>query len=438
MIRRLPGPRAAPAVLALALLAVASAAASAQDARPAGPVSPDSADAIRATLVRPRAKPPADAVDVVTVPFRVAVFPLRLLGKGGAGLVAFMARALRPRENSLLKRLSDAGLRPRFGSIGPRSGAAAGVKFVRWSPFFVQTEYSVRRSQRHEVGLEFGGQSYSLAGSYTFARHAQPHFWGIGPNTKNGDRVDYLWDRQIVGVAAAIAASRWTFGGRVAYEDNRVGRGFDGERPDIQDLPRVDTLFGVRERTRYLAYNLSAALDHTRRRGFQRRGYMLELRGVLYRGARRTDSDFHRLRGVATGYVPANARQALAVRGIVEVNDSDGGRGVPFTHLASLGNWNGGRAYHSGRYRDLAMAAAMAEWRYEVWRELHERGRVESFLLIDSGAVGHRLGDIGVEDLRWSFGFGMRLVWAARARGNAVLAFGRDGPRFSMRFRAVY
>ena len=58
------------------------------------------------------------------------------------------------------------------------------------------------------------------------------------------------------------------------------------------------------------------------------------------------------------------------------------GQGVPFYHLASLGSERGGRAYHQLRFRDLAMAAFMLEWRWEVWRELHERSRIEDLLSV--------------------------------------------------------
>jgi hypothetical protein len=401
-------------------------------------VPPDSADVIRASLVRPPPKPPFDAVDALGLPFRIALFPIRLVGRANARLVAFTTQAFRPREYGLLERLTDAGIRPELGSIGPRSGIAVGVRFDRWSPFFLETAYSIRRSQRHRVGLELDRTGGGLAVSYTFERRAQPHFWGVGPDTEEDDRVDYLWDRQIAAVVGRLGRRLWTFTGGVAYEDNRVGRGFDDERPDIQELPGIDSLYGVNQRTKYVAYNMTAVLDKTRRPGFQRRGYVLELAGALFRGADGTDSDFHRLRGVATGYVPANPRQALAVRGLMEINRSDGGRGVPFTHLASFGDELGGRAYRDGRFRDLAMAAVMAEWRYEVWRELHERGRVESFLLLDAGAVEDRLLDIDVNDLRWSFGFGMRVVWSRRTRGIAALAFGEDGARLSVRFNAAY
>ncbi len=138
------------------------------------------------------------------------------------------------------------------------------------------------------------------------------------------------------------------------------------------------------------------------------------------------------------GYLPLNPRQSFALRGIAEVNRRESGQRIPFTHLAALGGDHGARAYHTLRFRDRAMMALMSEWRYEIWRELHERGRAEGFLLFDVGGVENSLSEIDADDLRFSYGFGMRLNWGGQARWLAYLAFGDEGARFDMDFSYVY
>jgi len=403
-----------------------------------GPVTPDSAAVIRASFDRPPAKPPFDAVDAVALPFRVIFFPIRLLGKANAKLVGFATQLNTPTEVPLFERLVRAGFRPRFGSIGPRSSLAAGVLIDRWSPLSLESSISLRGSQRHEAGLDFGGPDLRLRGSYLFKRDAEPHFWGVGPGTGKFDFVDYRWDQQLASALASVRFSGLTLVGGLGYQDNRVARGFDNKTSDIQDNPAADTLYGVNERTRYAVVNTSAVFDKTYDRGMQRRGYYLEVAANLFRGMGETDSDFHRLRAVMTGFLPANPRQALALRGIAEVNQPDSGRGVPFTHLATLGDVAGGRAYKDGRFRDRAVLAFMSEWRYEVWRELQERGRVESFLLMDTGTVGERFKVMRLSELYWSFGFGMRVVWHSEVRWLVYLAFGDDGAQFNISFSRTF
>ncbi|MGD2217316.1 MAG: BamA/TamA family outer membrane protein [Gemmatimonadales bacterium] len=403
-----------------------------------GHVSPDSAELIRASLERPPGKPPYDAVDVVALPFRIVAFPLRLVARANAKLVAFAAQRLEPQEYSLFQMIADEGFKPYFGSIGQRSSFAAGLRFDRWNPLFVEGVYSLRGSQRYTVGFDFNRPTHRLEGNYRFQRDTEPHYWGIGPDTEYDDRVDYRWDRQTVSATGTLRLPPLALVGGVSYQDNLVGRGSDDDRDDIQDLPGEDRPYGVNERTKYFVFNLSGSLDRTfNRANNQARGIFLQVGSSLFLGADGTDSDFLRVSGDVFGYVPINLRQQFAIRGLLEVNRG-WGEGVPFTHLALLGDERGSRAYSEGRFRDRDMLAVMAEWRYEVWRELHERGRVESFLFLDTGTIDRHLTDMRLRKLYWSSGFGFRVVWSGQVRWLAYLGFGRDGARFDANVRWAF
>jgi hypothetical protein len=402
-----------------------------------GPVTPDSADAIRQSLERPPGTPPFDAVDAVALPFRIVVLPLAVLGRANAKIVAFAVEALRPREISLLDQLAAEGFRPRFGSLGSRSGIAAGVRFERWPPLYLEAGYSIRQSQEYTAGLEFTNGPNRFETHYQWRRWAEPHFWGIGPDTKEDEVVDYLWDHQEVVVGGTIVLNSATLTPSAGFEDNQVGRGKDPDTPDIQDVPGADSVYGVKERVKYAVMDLQTSWDRTFRRGFQTRGTYLELGTSLYLGVDGTDSDFVKVRGLLNGYVPINLRQLLAVRVIGEINRGRG-QGVPFYHLARVGDVLGGRAFNHDRFRDLDAIGFMSEWRYEVWRELHETGRAESFLLLDTGAVKDRLFSIRLSDFRWSVGVGMRLIFNNEVRWLVSVAYGRDGARLDVSFTRVW
>ena len=428
---------------AIPLLLAAVALPSALDAQDrdagGGPVSPDSAALLRAALQRPPPKPPSDAVDAIGLPFRIAVFPLRLVGSGLADVVGvvtipgpptFLDRALRD--------LDRLGFRPSIGTIGPRSGLAARLAYLQLEPAFAEAAISLRGSQRQRVGLRAATASTRLEVAYTFQRNAEPHFWGIGPGTKEGDRTDYLWDRQEAGVRAAGRSGPLDATVGAAYEDNRVARGFDNGTPDLQTRFDADTLFGAADRTRFVRLDGGASLNLTRPVGFQTRGVYLQLQSSLFLGAAGTDSDFHRIGASAHGYLPLNDRQVLVVRGVVELNRADRGRGLPFTHLASLGDRWGARAYPEGRFRDRDAAAVTLEWRYEVWRELHGRARVEGFVFLDEGGVAPRPSRFATDALVESHGFGMRVVSVSRLRWLGYVAFGEEGARFQAGFEWGY
>ena len=133
------------------------------------------------------------------------------------------------------------------------------------------------------------------------------------------------------------------------------------------------------------------------------------------------------MRSELEGLLPVTDRHLLSVRSRVTASREDGGP-IPFTHLAELGGDDGLRAYSSGRFRDRDLFTVGAEWRWEVWRELRERGRIEAFLFYAEGGVAHDL-TRDFPDLVDSKGFGLRFVWLGEYQGEGYAAFGQDGPR---------
>ncbi|MGH7540497.1 MAG: BamA/TamA family outer membrane protein, partial [Gemmatimonadota bacterium] len=190
--------------------------------------------------------------------------------------------------------------------------------------------------------------------------------------------------------------------------------------------------FGAAERTRFARASAGVALEFTHRAGFQERGARFGVAGDLYRGVDDTPSDFHRLEGEAVGYLPLNPRQLLAVRAFAAATRLDDGQGIPFFHLSRVGGRAGLRGFSTDRFRDRDAVGVMAEWRYEVWRDLHQRSRAEFFLFFDEAGVTSSLGDLSGSDLRASYGFGLRFVTVEGLFGYASIGFGEEGARFRL------
>lgn len=409
----------------------------ARDTTPlAAPVSPDSADRLRAALERPPSGPPADVYDVLSFPLRVAMLPLSLVGRGIQGIAGLAFRPAPP--NPVVVAIRDVrawGLSPALPSFGPRAGVGGGLRLERFEPFFLETGISVRGSQRHVAGMrvgEAGGPGASVAGG--FRRYAEPHFWGIGPDTEPESAADFRWDQVQVSGAGWIPTEPVTWRLELGFEENDVGRGSDGETPDLQDIAPPEGAFGLREETRFVRLGVGAALDWTRIHGLQPRGLRAELGGAAFLGTGGTDADFLRWHADLSGYLPLNERQQLALRGLVEANRPQGGRGVPFTHLASLGGTRGLRGFDSDRFRDFDLVALQSEWRYEIWRSIHDDIRQEGFVFLDAGSVARRIDELDASDLRTGYGFGMR---TATDEGLAFLwwlAFSGEGTKFRLRF----
>lgn len=394
---------------------------------------PDSAAARRE---RPANSHPFDGWDAVALPFRVATFPLDLLGDG-IHLLLDAAADPSVETPGLVRAYRDVrrwGLRPDVGSLGPRSGPAAELTFDRFEPLYLRSGISWREYQAHEAGLRWSDSTGVVEVAGGFDRDTEPHFWGIGADSPAAAETSYLRDRvygRVAGTLGTPGPVELALG--AGYEENRVDRGFDDAVPALQDRFAPEALFGLGpEKTRFFRGRLSAELDMVEMDGLSKRGFGLEVASSLYRGAGPTEADFHRFRGSARAFLPVSRRHIVAFRVASEVNRPDSGRGVPFFYLAELGGDPGGRAYSNQRFRSRDMVALTAEWRYEVWRELLDRMRLEGFVFADEGAVARRLDEVSSSDWRPSFGGGLRLVSPGGEVGRVYWATGEEGSRVAL------
>lgn len=401
--------------------------AAAQDSAHQSPATPLEADAIRDTLTRPPGRHAADWVDVVEFPLKVIGWPLDLV------LVRFpgwlVGRLTAPRPPSGIVRtyrgMVEWGLRPTIRStIGPRSAAALELQFSRLYPFYAHAAVSRRLSQRYRAGfLLRAGQTW-LTPEAKWQRDAETPFYGIGSQTEADDRAFYSRDWWDVVARTGWAPSRsFALGAGLAYERNDVNDPISGGAASIFDEFPTDLLYGANEVTEYARLELTATLDLTRMRDFQKRGVTAGVAARTFFGLNGTDSDFHILTGFAQTYLPITRQQSFAFRVISDIARDDGGEGVPFYHLSTLGGSRSSLGFPTGRFVDRDMLALMSEYQFEVWRELHSRLRAETFLFFHYGAVSESIDRIESDDWQPSYGFGLRLSRPTSLMGLAYLGF---------------
>lgn len=386
-----------------------------------GPVSPDSAAVLRERLERPPDEHGLTLGEVVNAPLRLVGMPLGWAFEGVL-LVLPVAREV----PSIFGSLARYDLYPSITTgLGPRSGVGLAVRYEGLSPIELETAFAISASQRHTATFRFG-RAVEVVGY--FRRHAQEKFWGIGPDTPEADGADFRWDQWGGTARGRLSTGVFTLSAGVGLEENAVGRGGDGSVDDLQDVFDPAQLFGARADTRFLRTELGAAVELLDRDTLQITGVELEARAERFDGRDDTESDFTLLRANGLALVPVGLRHTLAFTGRVELTRDVSGD-VPFTHLPSLGGGPGLRAYDSGRFRDRDLFALGSELRYEVWRDLRERGRAEGYVFWEEGGVGSSLDD--VPETYSSYGVGLLLLWTGRVLGDAYLAFGDDGARVS-------
>lgn len=391
--------------------------------------SPDTLDppGLVADSLRPAGGYRTDAIDVIEAPLRLATHPLKLVfGAVFAGIE--LAATERTFVHDGVHALVSAGIEPRPGSVGPNSGIGLLVDVRTFQPFYLEAGVSIDRSQRYGAGLRLGSV-HGVAAGYRFQRSAARDFWGIGGTTSPEGRSEFLHDRQTAGGEAWAVRGRWRIEGGLAREDHRIDRGLGSGEPDLQDV--YDPLPpGARGRHRWLRADLGSTLDLTHRAGLQLRGAWLRASTSWYRGVGGAETDFHRLEGELRTYLPVDRRHALAIRAFARATRRDDGPAIPFFELASVGSTDGLRGFPAQRFTDHDAFGLMTEWRYEVWRELHDRSRVEGFVFLDAAGVGRRLDEIDASAVRFGYGLGLRMVTVDRLIGYAYLGFSEEATRF--------
>lgn len=424
--------RVLPAAMLLLLFGVLRpAGALAQEARPEATAAIARADSIRNAYAaeRPPGDYTTDWVDVVGFPLKVIGFPIDLL------LVRLPAYAIGmftlPRQPGILVRAlrasSEAGVHPGIRtSIGPQSGVGAGIFIDRFDPLYFNTSFTVRGSQQHRIGLRFGGERADAGAEVRWQRDARAQFFGIGSRTPDDK---YLYRREVadVGVRGGLAIGRsLRLDLGVGYEDNFVREPLSpGDEVSIFEIFGPGELFGTEGRQRYVRLGAGIGLDFTHQTGFQRRGVSFLAAGTAFRGVRDTESDFHRLEFTAQGHLPLNARQILVLRGHTELTRAEAGE-VPFYHLSTLGGRESAIGFPSNRFADLDMVTLIAEWRYEIWRDIHNSSRLETFLYFGEGAVAPRLADIETPDWHESYGIGLRAASTDALLGRLYFGFSEE------------
>lgn len=91
---------------------------------------------------------------------------------------------------------------------------------------------------------------------------------------------------------------------------------------------------------------------------------------------------------------------------------------VPLRSLAYLGGANSMRGYYAGRYRDKNQGVLQAEYRVPII------GRIGVVGFAGFGNIGPELKDINFDDLKYSYGGGVRIALNKAEKLNLRLDYG--------------
>jgi hypothetical protein len=304
------------------------------------------------------------------------------------------------------------GFYPWFGSVFSGGGFAAGLggrkPFGDDGSLNVFGGYSMNRFARVQADLALptfarNRARLTLTGRYIDAPNVR--YVGVGNFSAEAQTTRYGYRPKTGGARLDVDASRnFTLSGGVEYHDISTSGGRSS--PSIEDVfTPADTPGLELSGFRYVNSRASAAFDWRRPLGYSGRGGLLR---AQFDDFREQDNDlysFQALEGEVIQLIPIlRANWVVALRGLATVTDIKEPSSLPYFLLPSIGGGTTVRGYPDFRFRDRNRLVMNAELRWTPARFL------DMALFYDAGKVAARRRDLDFQDLKESYGIGMRLV----------------------------
>ena len=328
----------------------------------------------------------------------------------------------------------DFGLENTVGlALVDRRFFARGNSIHMASSFATEGVFSASAQDRLQVFRDGTGELYLGA---HFTRRPDGVFYGLGPDTRSGDKTFYAYEAR--GVALGLAGALGGLSHAVAeigYRDLHFGgSGISA------DTPSLDARYGGAGQAALpdgwdgydLAWTRAALALDSRNPSFEASGTGARLEaGVSYAQSPR-DPD---LRFVGWGadagafYDLSGARHVLSLQLGAHFAEPIGARAIPFTELPTLGGLTFMRGFLGGRLRGPSTVVGTLQYRYPVGNFLEG----ELFSALGNAFLGH-LDGFAVQRLFLSWGMGLRTTFTRDASIALTVAFASDrldSPAFS-------
>lgn len=328
-----------------------------------------------------------------------------------------------PRPNGaerFIERLEDWGLiagaprgfYPWFGSVYSGGGFAAGAgvrkPFGDDGAFNVFGAYSIAAFSRAQADLALPSFAsnrarVSLSGQYIDAPDVR--YFGVGNFSRKEDQTRFGYTPKSGGARLDIQGGKYfSLGGSVTYLDIETSGGRTA--PSIGELFSAANTPGLEVRNfTYINSTAHAAIDWRKPLGYSGRGGLYSVQFDDYRERENDQYSFRSVEAEVVQLIPIlRANWVIALRGLATVTDISDSGVVPYFMLPALGGGTTLRGYPDFRFRDRNRLLMNAELRWTPARFM------DMAIFYDTGKVASRRKDLDFEDLKESYGIGMRII----------------------------
>lgn len=316
-----------------------------------------------------------------------------------------------------------------FGGIYPSGGFAPGVAVRRTlghARLNVGGGYSVRSYKLAHASLNFpelAGGKLEVDTRVRWIDATQVPFYGFGNDSLKDERVNYgLRSMELSGRATLKPVSWYRIGAGVAarHLENRQGV---GRHPSIETRYSSLTAPGLFSEPQYTESTVFTAIDWRESPGYTRSGGLYSI-GLSDIRDRDDSFSFRRLNAEVRQYLPVlNEHWVLVFRGVAQITSTDAGQVIPYYLLPSLGGADTLRGYSDFRFQDNHFLVFNGEYRWLPSRI------IDMALFVDAGKVAAERHDLDLDNLKTSYGIGIRFHGPTFTPLRLDLARGDEGIR---------
>ena len=335
------------------------------------------------------------------------------------------------------------GFHPMLGGLATGSGFALGTLYRKTDiahgalNFQTSAQASFAGYQKYQLGWSapsLGKNRVFLAFNFTQNNFPQEDFFGLGSDSASEDRTSYrLETTEYSGTAGFRPVRKLELGGRGSIFNTNVGHGTDQRFPSTEELFAPNTTPGLDRQPHYEYGGGFAKYDYRDHPGNPRSGGLYEIEGGYYHDRDLGLYSFRRWRMEVQQYLPFfNERRVIAFRGKLETTSANSTQQVPFFLMPTVGGSEDLRGYREFRFRDKNAVVFNLEYRWEAFSGL------DMALFGDAGNVFKDVGNIKLNKLKTSYGFGFRFNSEQSVFWRIDLGFSPEGMRPFVKFNHVF
>ena len=305
-------------------------------------------------------------------------------------------------------------IKPVLGGFPADSGFSAGAEVSRTRIVggvngHVKALASVKKYLLLETGVEVPhvGQWLYFEINARYRNYPTEDFWGLGPDTPETARANYLLEDFDTAARLGTAFGRIRTGVTGGYVRIHIGPGRDEKFPSIGESLRTQPRYV--HAGAYLEYKSVDSEDDPSKGG--RYAAQSETFGARFQ---RHTIDLRK-------YVPITPTNRLALRIQTLFTSQSGREEIPFFMLPTAGGTDTVRGFHQYRFRDRNAMILNAEYRRPGWKFL------DVVAFADAGRVFSNPGNLGLKNLHGSVGGGTRLKFGGRVFFGIDIGVGSEG-----------